>query len=104
MEAAKTLKILSIYAWREPEGWTWNNHFHVGAIDRETLATLDTNRKLLAYMRKHGYLSASSAGKVRVVDSNDYDGVFIKFQDRGTGEPLFVISAIHRYPRNPIQK
>lgn len=91
----KPALILSIDAWAEREsGWTWNDHYKVGTIDLEILKTLNTNRKLLAYMRTEGYLSSSSQGKVRISD-NPYDGVFIEFQDRSSGEPLFAISTIH---------
>jgi hypothetical protein len=91
----KTLKVLSIDAWRDGDGWTWNNHYKVGEITSETLRTLDTNRKLLAYMRREGYLSASSVGKITVNDGANYSDTFIEFQARGTREPIFAISAIH---------
>ncbi len=83
-----TLNILSIDAWRYgDEGWNWNAWYKVGSIDRATLATLDTNRKLLRYMREHGFLSSGSAGRV-AVDDDQYNVVIV---DKGTREPLFAI-------------
>ena len=92
----EVFKILSIDAWRDMDGWTWNNHFKVGEITREDLEREGrTNRTLLAYLRREGYLSDRSKGRVRVCDEHSYDGTFIEIQDRHTGEPLFAISSIH---------
>lgn len=61
----KEVTILSIDAWRNGPGWDWNNWFKVGKIDLATVVTLKTNRKILRYMRKEGYLSADSGVRSR---------------------------------------
>lgn len=89
------LKILSIDAWRDGDGWTWNNHWKVGEISREDFAKLTTNRRLLGYMRREGYLGLGSRGIVQVESPGCYEDVFIEIQLKSTGEPLYAISGIH---------
>ena len=95
MHDSGEIKILSIDAWRDESGWYWNDHRKVATLDRNTFAKLDTTRKLLRYMRRKGYLTAQSAGRVLVEDEHSYEGIFIEIQDRHTREPLFAISSIH---------
>ncbi len=87
-------KILSIDAWRYGDGWCWNDLWKVGTVDAATLDKLTTPRRVLAYLRSEGYLTAASAGKVQVDMGGDIDGVCIEIQDR-RGRPLFAISTIH---------
>lgn len=83
------MNILSIDAWRDADsGWTWNNWFRIGSITRAELDALDTDRKILRYMRASGYLSAQSAGRVSVDD----DGYNVVILARGTREPIFAIA------------
>jgi len=75
--------LLSIEAWRDPDGWTWNNAFKVEAdiyLDPKLSA-----RALLRFMRARGWLTEGSKGRIRVEDTG-YD---IEIQDKGTHEPLF---------------
>lgn len=96
MENQEKIKILSIDAWRDFEGgWTWNDHRLIGTVEKETLEKLDSNRKLLKFLRAEGILSEASKGTVTVVKEGTYDGTFIEIQDKGTGEPLIAISSIH---------
>lgn len=83
------MKILSIDAWAdcEPKTWTWNNWFKIGDIDKEVFESLDTNRKLLKYMREEGYLSETSKGLISV-DNDQYNIVFC---ERSNNMPLFAI-------------
>ena len=80
-----TLQILSIDAWRDGSGWTWNNWYRVGSAPRDVL-TMNA-RQLLAFMRAEGYLSDTSKGRVSVQD----DQYNLVITDRGTGQPLFAI-------------
>ena len=83
-----TLRVLSIDAWRDPDGWTWNAWYCAGSIalaDFERIA--DKPRSLLAWFRNAGMLSASSAGRVAIDD----DGFNVVILARGTQEPLFAI-------------
>lgn len=93
------LRILSIDAWRDGPGWTWNNWHHVGDISKADFEALSddangaplqahkANRKILAMFRERGYLRSTSGGKCSVDD----DGHNVVVQARGTGEPLFAI-------------
>ena len=77
------MRILSIDAWREPEGgWMWNNWHHVGDID--TIPA--TNRKLLAKLRAEGY-RMPNPGYAAIED----DGHNLTIILRSTGEPVLAI-------------
>lgn len=90
-----TCKILSIDAWRDGDGWTWNDLRKVGSVPLTVVETLTTPRKVLAYLRAENFLSEASRGRCRVEMDAGGDGVLIEVQDRRTGEPLFAISNIH---------
>lgn len=78
--------ILSIDAWAEPENsWNWNNWHKVGEIVLEDIPK--TNRAIIMYMRKKGYLSDKSKGRVTVED----DGYSLVIIHKSTGRPLFAI-------------
>ncbi len=77
------MKVLSIDAWREPEGWTWNNWFTVGELKELP----KENRDILRLLRVEGYLSNASKGKV-AIDDDGYNVVIVL---RGTGEPLIAV-------------
>ena len=87
MNEVTEFKILSIDAWRDECGWTWNQWFKVGTIDREVFETLTTTRKILKFFRDEGFLSEGSQGRVAIED----DGYNIVAVDRNTFEPLFAI-------------
>lgn len=87
--SGKTLRILSIDAWREPDGgWFWNNWFHVGSISGEDFERIEGNaRKTLKWFRDNGYLKSTSGGKCEV-DDDQYNLVICA---RSMHEPLFAI-------------
>ena len=78
-----TTRILSIDAWRNEYGWTWNAWYKVGEMD----VIPETNRKILRAMRDTGHLSDYSKGRVTVED----DGYNLVILDKRTREPLFAI-------------
>lgn len=86
IEGKVCLRILSIDAWRDDHGWSWNNWFNVGEIPLNEFEKLNTNRKLCRYMRDNGYLSDYSKGKVMIAD----DQCNITFCERN-GKPVFAI-------------
>ena len=76
--------LLSVEAWREPEGWTWNNWHKRGTVP---LAWCDLSpRALLRNLRAHGL--DLPPGAVCVED----DGYNVEIQARGTREPLYAIA------------
>jgi hypothetical protein len=82
------VSILSIDAWRDGPGWTWNNWSRVGRITVGELNTLKTSREILSYMRREGYLSDRSAGRV-AIDDDQYNLVIC---ERGNMMPVFAIA------------
>jgi hypothetical protein len=85
--AVKTFNVLSIDAWRDPEGgWTWNQWFQAGKLTIEA-NDLSNNRKVLKALRDEGILGLMTGGQVAVED----DGNNIVVMWKGTREPLFAI-------------
>lgn len=78
-------RVLSIDAWREGSGWTWNNWHGAGYFPARLIDSKP--RAVLREMRALGFLSATSAGLCSVVD----DGYNLTICARGTREPLFAI-------------
>ena len=83
-DAEPVAQLLSVEAWREPEGWTWNNWHKRGMVP---LAWCDLKpRALLRNLRAHGL--DLPPGAVCVED----DGYNVEIQARGTREPLYAIA------------
>lgn len=78
--------LLSIDAWREMEGWTWNNWF---TLEKGIFIPLDrlTPRHIFKFLRKCEYLTDESKGKL----SLDDDGHNIVIQLKSTGQPLLAL-------------
>jgi hypothetical protein len=88
------INVLSIDAWREGDGWTWNNWFKRGIVTRREfmrecgdLHTRAGRRRAIRWFRENGYLSAESAGRVSIED--DQHNVIVC--ERASGMPLFAI-------------
>lgn len=82
------MKILSIDAWgNETDGYEWNNWFTVGHISKENFEALDTDKKILAYMRAEGYLTTGNKRYVYIQD----DQYNIVIFDRANDCPLYAI-------------
>ena len=86
------LNVLSIDAWRDEDGWTWNQWHKVGRLTvrefrKMGCTTRAQTRATLAWFREHGYLGDASKGAVTLED----DGYNLTVLDRRTGEPLFAI-------------
>lgn len=83
-----TFRILSIDAWRDGGGWTWNNWHAIGTIERAEFERIaDHPRALLRYFREHGFLSDASKGRAAIDD----DGYNVVIVARGTLEPIFAV-------------
>ena len=84
-------KLLSIDAWRDPEGgWFWNQWYSAGEFDLEEN---ESNRSILRKLRDAGFLNEQSKGKVAVED----DGYNVVIMTKGTREPLFAIEYGNHY-------
>ena len=77
-------KVLSIDAWRNGDGWDWNQWFNAGTVELENL---DNTRSVLKAMRDQGFLSEASKGRVEI-DDDQYNLVIC---DRNNHMPIFAI-------------
>lgn len=83
-DAEPRAHVLSIDAWRDGEGWTWNNWHKRGTVP---VAWCDLSpRALLRNLRARGL--DLPPGAVCVED----DGYNVEIQARGTREPLYAIA------------
>ncbi len=82
----KTHRIISIDAWRDGDGWTWNQWFNLSP--RFPADLLDASpRTIFRWFREQGLLSPQSAGRVAIED-DQYNLVIVLRHSR---EPLFAI-------------
>ena len=84
-------KLVSIDSWNDGEGWYWNQHYELeDGIYFHTDKL--TTRNILKSLRKWGYLTNESKGRVRI---DDCDGVCYTVEDRNTGEQLLALTQLH---------
>lgn len=89
-----TVNILSIDAWRSCEGgWDWNNWFRIREDYSVTERVLDSPRMLLSQLRRDGFLSTDSIGKLAIED-DQHNVVVI---DKNSFEPLLALEYGHNY-------
>lgn len=82
------MKILSIDAWgNEENGYEWNQWYTIGEISKEEFEKLDSNQKVLYYMKNHDYI-CSSDEKDAMVEDDQYNMVIV---DAQTKRPVFAI-------------
>ena len=85
IEKENYYRLLSIDAWREPEGgWTWNNLFE---LEQDIYVPENATPRSIFKMLRNGYLSEASKGRVALED----DGYNLVIVDRGTYEPIFAL-------------
>lgn len=87
------LDLVSIDAWRECEGgWIWNQSYLVESGIYLESSRL-TPRKIFAFLRRAGFLTPESKGRVRLEEIPAFEPIF-EIQDRVTGEPLLALQGI----------
>lgn len=96
----RRVEVLSIDAWRTPDGgWAWNDSRRIdewrlgpeeGDINPETRDVLYKPRALLKRLRDYCHLTARSIGTVGV-EYFEGDPTVIEVQDRSTREPLIAL-------------
>ena len=68
------ISILSIDAWADGPGWTWNNWHRIGEIDSETLDDLNTDDKIVEWLAGEGFLNSGLiVGKTVEIDDDQYN-------------------------------
>jgi hypothetical protein len=84
IEKENFYKLLSIDAWRDNDGWTWNNW---SLLEEDIyIDPAATTRAILKSLR-NSYLSDQSKGRVTIED----DGYNLVILDRSTHEPIFAL-------------
>ena len=82
------LKVLSIDAWKNYEGWECNQWYKVATIEKIDFEKIEkSTRKVLNWFRKNELLSDYSKGRVYIED----DGYNIVVCDKNNNCPLFAI-------------
>lgn len=82
MKTENMYTLLSIDAWRDECGWTWNNWFRIESDIY--LSPESTTRQILAFARRNGWITDDSKGRVTIDD----DGYNLVILDKNTREPL----------------
>lgn len=77
-------EIREIDAWNSPDGWDWNQSFHVGEFSTSA-ASPKCERQAFTRALKRLSGVAFKKNRTRIDD----DGYILEIQDRKTGEPLF---------------
>ena len=93
MERWFDVEIRGIDAVKNEGFWMWNESWLIeGDIlwHEEAL----TPRRILRQLRKWGYLTESSKGRVRVVDEGD----LIEIQEKNTGRPILALLLLGTVP------
>ena len=93
MSESTKFKLVSIDAWRDNGGWTWNNYFTIE--DGVFLGNDITARRLLKFMRQSGWLTEQSKGRVSIDWHNEMIDPMIEILDKNTGEPLLCFTTLH---------
>jgi hypothetical protein len=79
--------LLSIDAWRDDYAWSWNAWYELE--DDIFIAESETTpRKILAALRKWGYLTDASKGRLSIED----DGYNIVIHNKNTFEPMLALN------------
>lgn len=79
-------RLLSVDAWRDPDGWIWNNWY---TLEEDIYIPENiSDRALIKLFRDNlQVINDNSKGKVAIYD----DGYNINLIARNTGEPLFAL-------------
>ena len=84
--------LVSIDAWRNScGGWDWNNQFKLREYTHEEVSAIlvgENPRKIFGFLRREGYLSAKSAGKLRL-DVAGSEPDYFTIENKNTCEPIF---------------
>lgn len=83
-------RVLSIDAWADGEGWTWNDTRSLGDWAGGADAVPDDDSDLMQECILRGYVAPWAAAGLSV-ERIGGDPETIEIQDAGTGEPLLAI-------------
>ena len=84
--------LVSIDAWRNScGGWDRNNQFKLCKYTHEEVSAIlvgENPRKIFGFLRREGYLSAKSVGKLRL-DVAGSEPDYFTIENKNTCEPIF---------------
>ena len=78
-------EVKQIDAWRDPDGWYWNDVYHLGILNTAAGTKQGLKKALIMFLNNAGILLNSR--KI----SFYYDGDVLEIHERFTGEPLFAM-------------
>ena len=87
------MKILSIDAWAEEDGWSWNTWNTVGDISKEDFEKLKTDKEIAVWMEEHGFTTTSDMRKILIDD----DGFNVVLCERKSKMPVFAVVYMPEY-------
>lgn len=73
-------EVRQIDAWNSPDGWTYNDSWHVGEFRTNAR---NEKRAFTNFLKRHGIVFKKNRTRI------EYDGDIYEIQDRKTREPLF---------------
>ena len=73
-------EVRQIDAWNSPDGWTYNDSWHVGEFRTNAR---NEKRAFKNFLKRHGIVFLKNRTRI------EYDGDIYEIQDRKTREPLF---------------
>jgi|PlaIllAssembly_1097288.scaffolds.fasta_scaffold04543_8 hypothetical protein len=85
------LRLVSIDAWRDADGmWFWNDSVTLRRNIR-IRESHTTTRRVLNMLRREGFLSSRSRGRVTVDHHYEQDPICVEVLDKYTREPLLAL-------------
>jgi hypothetical protein len=81
------MKILSIDALHDGEGWSWNSWHQVGEISKEDFEALKTAKQTATRFFESGYTTTDDMRKLDIDD----DGYNVTLCEKKSGMPVFAI-------------
>ena len=81
------MNVLSIDAWADEDGWTWNAWYTVGQVSKQEFEGLKTTKQQRLWFRNQGYITTANKREVDI-DDDGHNTVVVNTKTR---EPLFAI-------------
>ena len=81
------MKVLSIDAWNDNNGWSWNNWFKVGEISKAEFEALKSDKAIATWFKDNGFTTSDDMRQITIED----DQYNIVICEKKGGKPLFAI-------------
>jgi hypothetical protein len=87
------MKILSIEAWANEDGWSWNSWSVVGDISKRDFEKLTTDKKVAVWMYDNDFTTTSDMRKILIED----DGHNVVLCEKKSRRPIYAIEYGNSY-------